>query len=510
MITVIYSTHKDQEYNNNFKEKISKTIGIDNFQILEYVNINQYSLAEVYNKGIQESKFNIVVCCHNDIKLENGWGKKLLKDFEDNSDYGIIGKAGSCYFPESGVYWEKMNQTMVGQVYHHPEGQKKWLSKYSPKLPFLIPVITIDGLFISFDKTKIKHTFDESIGKFHFYDHLFCLPNYLDGIKIGVTSSFEITHESVGQPNQEFFESKEKFLKKWGSKLPLDLKPEKIFVEKTKKNKLKNIKKVAVIIPTKGKLDILFNCLNSFIDNCDSEYYEIFVADTGSSDNEKIKIKEFISLTLDKVKINLIEYDYYNFAKINNDIVKNYVNDEFEFLLFCNNDIKLLNDVIYEMITVFKENKNTGTVGARLYFEDKTVQHDSIVIIIKKHSEYGNVLGVTHDNLKSYYRYSTITKEVTGCTGALLMIRKNVFIKCEMFNEKYISCFEDVELNLKCITLGLKNYISGKSVAYHYESMTRNDDPNNLKKLNEDYTNNLVPFVNQNFEKFKDRILYTN
>ena len=72
-----------------------------------------------------------------------------------------------------------MGQTMVGQVYHHPEGSKKWVNNYSAKLPHLIPVVTIDGLFISFDKTKIKHNFDETIGMFHFYDHSFCLPNYL-------------------------------------------------------------------------------------------------------------------------------------------------------------------------------------------------------------------------------------------------------------------------------------------------------------------------------------------
>ena len=64
------------------------------------------------------------------------------------------------------------------------------------------------------NKTKCKHFFDESIGKFHFYDHLFCIPNYLDGVKIGVTCSFDITHESIGQPNQEFWDSKEKFLEK--------------------------------------------------------------------------------------------------------------------------------------------------------------------------------------------------------------------------------------------------------------------------------------------------------
>jgi len=500
MITVIYSTHKDQEYNKNFKNKISKTIGVKDFQILEYVNMNQYSLAEVYNKGIKESIFDIIVCCHNDIKLENGWGKKLLKDFEENPDYGIIGKAGSCYFPESGIYWEKMNQTMVGQVYHHPEGQKKWLSKYSAKLPFLIPVVTIDGLFISFDKTKIKHTFDESIGRFHFYDHLFCLPNYLDNVKIGVTTSFEITHESVGQPNKEFWESKEKFIDKWGSKLPLDLKPSEIFVEKIKESPIKNIKKVAIVIPTKGKVEMLFNCVNSFYQHCNSELFDIFIADTGSNDLEKEWIKSNI-LNLGNIK--LIEYNFYNFAKINNDVVKNHITDDFEFILFCNNDIKLMNNVIYDMLTLFKNNKNVGTVGARLHFEDNTTQHDGIIMFIKDKK-----LEVTHENLRSYYRYGTYVRDVIGNTAALLMIRKNIFIKCEMFNENYKSCFEDVELNLKCVILGLTNYYSGKSVAYHYESQTRKDDSDDIKKLNNDYVNNLFPFVKNNYEKIKDKILF--
>ena len=97
---------------------------IEDIEILEFENFNQYSLAQVYNKGISQSKYNIVCCIHNDVKLEKNWGKRLLEDFQNNPDYGIIGKAGSCYFPESGVYWEKMSQTMVGQVYHHPPGQK--------------------------------------------------------------------------------------------------------------------------------------------------------------------------------------------------------------------------------------------------------------------------------------------------------------------------------------------------------------------------------------------------
>jgi len=496
MITIIYSTHKDLDYNLKFKEHLVKSVGIKDVQILEYLNHNQYSLAEIYNKGINESIYDIVVCCHNDIKLEKNWGKKLLEDYSNNSDFGIIGKAGSCYFPESGIYWEKMKETMVGQVYHQPQGQKKWLSRYSPKLPFLVSVVTIDGLFISFDKRKIKHNFDETIGRFHFYDHSFCIPNYLDGIKIGVTSSFEITHESVGQPNHEFFTSKSKFLEKWGSKLPLDLKPEKIYIPQIKERPIKNIGKVAVIIPTKGKVEMLENCIKSFYQNCNSNLFDIFIADTGSEPDEKEYIKTNI-LKLGNIK--LIEYDYYNFAKINNDVVKNHVNSEYEFLLFCNNDIVVLNNVIYGMLNTFKNNKNTGTVGARLHYEDNTVQHDGITPFFDKFK----VFVLKHFGAKHYYNHSVNLHDVLGSSAALLMIRKKVFEICGYFNEKYDIHLEDFELNCKCLTLGYVNYCDSNLVAYHLESQTRKNEPERKEREEKDYLENLTPFVIDNLKYLK-------
>lgn len=498
MITIIYSTHKDKDYNNKFKKHLLDTIGVKNPQILEYENHNQYPLSNVYNSGITESIYNIVVCCHNDIKLEKNWGKKLLEDFSNNPEFGVIGKAGSCYFPESGVYWERMNQTMVGQVYHHPEGQKKWLSKYSPKLPFLIPVVTIDGLFISFDKTKIKHQFDETIGRFHFYDHLFCVPNYLDGIKIGVTSSFEITHESVGQPNQEFWESKEKFVDKWGSNLPLDLKPSLPYIPTIKVKPIKNIGKVAVIIPTKGNLEMLFKCVDSFYDHCDDSMFDIFIADTGSSEEEKNEIRKKYSNN----NLTLIEYDYFNFAKINNDVVKNHIGKEYEFLLFSNNDIILLNNVVYEMLRTFKTNIKTGTVGVRLHYGDNTIQHDGIFIYL---NQKNNSINVTHKNRQSYFNYSKDITTVIGNTAALMMVRKDMFNNVGMFNETYDHCWEDVDLNLRINLKGFNNVINGNCVAYHYESKTRDTDLE-YRVITEQYNEILVPFIKENFDKLKNNI----
>jgi GT2 family glycosyltransferase len=321
----------------------------------------------------------------------------------------------------------------------------------------------------------------------------------LDGVRIGVTSSFEITHESVGKPNDEFFHSKEKFLEKWGKELPLDLKPEKIYIPEIKEKPLKNIGKVAIIIPTKSKLNLLIPCVESFYKHCNPDLFDIFIADTGSSEEEKNQIRQTFS---SKTNLTLIEYDYYNFAKINNDVVKNYLTNNHEFILFSNNDIELCNNVIYGMLKTFKTDKKVGTVGARLHFKNNTLQHGGIIMVINEK----NVLGVTHNNLGSYYGNSTTKKNMIGSTGALLMIRKSLFEKCGYFNENYISCFEDVELNLKSDLLGYNNIYDGNLVAYHYESSTRNEDEDNIKKLMMDYNNNLLPFINSNLTSLMPKI----
>ena len=222
MITVVCSSQYPLD---DFKEHIIKTSGLHNkIEFLGYENKGEFSLTEIYNRGLKESKNNIVVFCHSDITIETKqWGNKLIKMFEKNPEFGIIGVAGSKYMPESGQWWSNPKK-MYGRVAHTHEG-KTWLSSYSDDLgQTLEEVVVCDGVWFALDKTKIKKEFNESVKGFHFYDVTFTFENYLEGVKVGITTSIRINHQSIGMTNESWEKNRVTFAETFKDKLPVNIK----------------------------------------------------------------------------------------------------------------------------------------------------------------------------------------------------------------------------------------------------------------------------------------------
>lgn len=228
MITIVYST---REHKPEFKKQIENTIGIRDFEILEFVNNGEKSLTQVYNEGLNQSKNNIVVFTHDDIILEtNNWGKKLVKHFSKNSEYGIIGIAGTTDLIDG--RWWSIKESMTGIV-SHQQGDKKWTNRYSEEQNEKIKdVVVIDGLFFVVQKDKIKNNFDEDFNGFHFYDVSFSFSNYLSKVKVGVITNIRVTHLSIGMTNQQWEDNKKIFEEKYKDKLPVRLSDNKTFEEK--------------------------------------------------------------------------------------------------------------------------------------------------------------------------------------------------------------------------------------------------------------------------------------
>ena len=221
MITIAISTRK---IDNNFVELLKKSSGISNPEIIPVENNGQFSLTEVYNKILNDSKNDIVILCHDDIYFDSkNWGQKILNHFKRNPDYGVLGLAGSTQLPSSAKWWEDFSK-MRGIV-NHEHGGKKWESKYSPSLGNQIDdAVLVDGLFIVINKNNIKQTFNEEIKGFHFYDVDFSFRNFINNVKIGVMYDVRVTHKSIGETNEQWEKNREIFAEKYKDVLPIKVK----------------------------------------------------------------------------------------------------------------------------------------------------------------------------------------------------------------------------------------------------------------------------------------------
>jgi len=484
-IVVVFSSHLSEDENQKFIKHVDDTIGVKHKTVC-YPNFNQFGLAQIYNDAIKThyAENSIFVMCHNDIVIKTkNWGKLLLTKF-NNSRFDIIGVAGSTYMPASGMWWE--DRTKMCGIVEHTDGVNTWVSQYSPEIFGIKEVVLIDGLFMTFNPDTIIHKFDEEFTGFHFYDLGFCMPNYLDGCNIGVTTVIRVLHKSIGQTNQQWENNRQQFADRYADELPLALPPK----YDDERIKLASEPKVSVIIPTKNNLRYIRDNINSWEEVCNYGNYEILIADTGS---DAETLEEYDKILSERVK--LVKYDYYNFAKINNDMVKNHVSKDTELVLFCNDDIKLLNDALTRCVEAYNNNKDVGTIGIRLHYGDSSVQHNGIVLF--KDSQ-GQVRLSHRDIRKTENYFMGINTNSIGNTGGFMLIKKDLFEILGGFNEEYIECLEDVELNLKCRLMGLNNITLSEAVAYHYESISRNKLSGGENRFMIDYQKLLVFIKNNN------------
>lgn len=218
-LSIVFSTRK---INNDFVEHLKKSCACPDLELLIYENNGEKSLTEIYDEALNKAKNDIIVFCHDDLIFETPyWGKKLIKHFKRNPEYGIIGVAGTDEMV-NGKWWEK-KESMHGIV-NHTNGIKKWTSTFSKDQGNKIKqMVCLDGLFFAVDKTKIKVGFDELFKGFHFYDISFFIPNHLSGVKIGVITDIRLTHLSVGNTNTEWLNNKQLFESKYAYCFPIKI-----------------------------------------------------------------------------------------------------------------------------------------------------------------------------------------------------------------------------------------------------------------------------------------------
>lgn len=226
---------------------------------------------------------------------------------------------------------------------------------------------------------------------------------------------------------------------------------------------------VSIIIPCFNKVQLTEQCLESLFEITDSSIkYEVIVVDNASEDSTPDVCEKFDDM-------------YANFRYIKNDENLGFAkacNQGIEarrgkHALLLNNDIVPTEGWLREMLIVLINEHEAGIVGScLLYPESEYIQH------------CGFTIGSDVNNSPSPYHFDMFTKrsenldsqsvkEMKAVTGACFLIRDELINQIGLLDEDYINGYEDVDYCFQAITNGWKVFYCGKSVLYHFESMSQ-------------------------------------
>lgn len=235
-------------------------------------------------------------------------------------------------------------------------------------------------------------------------------------------------------------------------------------------------KKISIIIPNMDHIDDLKKCVES-IEKSSYTNYDIVIVENNSKKDETFKFYDELKKKYDNIKIEKMDIYEFNYSAIVNYGVDH---SDGEYLILLNNDIEIINQDWMEQMLMYVQRDDVGICGARLYYNDDSIQHAGVTIGIRGLAghRYKDV------NKKDFCNYIDIccVENQNAVTAACLMVKRSDYERVLGFDEKLAVAFNDVDFCLK-IRKEKKAVIYNPYVqAYHYESKSRGLDTETKEK----------------------------
>jgi len=229
--------------------------------------------------------------------------------------------------------------------------------------------------------------------------------------------------------------------------------------------------RVSIIIPTRDHAVDIERCLHSIFEKSTYRDFEIVILDNGSTEKTAIQTLDAWK-TARPEQVHVVRYDVpFNYSQINNYAAERSTGP---YLLFLNNDTEVIAPDWIEAMLEQAQRPAIGAVGARLLYEDNTIQHAGVVLRI------GGVAGHSHRfmqaDIPGYYHAVKTIGNFSAVTGACMMIRREVFNQVHGFDERLAVAFNDVDLCLRIRAAGYRIVYVPDALLYHFESKTRGSD----------------------------------
>ncbi len=228
---------------------------------------------------------------------------------------------------------------------------------------------------------------------------------------------------------------------------------------------------ISILIPNKDHCVDLRRCIHSILEDSTYEQVEILVIENNSTEPD---IFAYYKELEKEERVKVINFlGEFNYAAINNVGAKS---AKGEYLILLNNDTKVMSVNWIEELLMYAQRPDVGAVGAKLWYENNTIQHAGVVIGLGAHKTAGHThYGVGRENVgymgKLYY-----AQDVTAVTGACLMVRKKLYEELGGLDETFKVALNDVDFCLRLRKAGYLNVMNPYCELYHYESISRGLD----------------------------------
>lgn len=229
--------------------------------------------------------------------------------------------------------------------------------------------------------------------------------------------------------------------------------------------------KVSIVIANKDHPEDLTRCISSILERSTYDNYEIIVVENNSVSEE---IFAYYKKIQENPAIRVVTYEgEFNYSKVNNLGVSEAAG---EYVLLLNNDTSVITPDWIEELLMYAQRKDVGAVGAKLYYEDRTIQHAGVVLGLGAHRTAGHShYRVDHRNL-GYMGRLCYAQNVMAVTGACLMMRKSLYEELGGLDEQFAVALNDVDLCVRAWKAGRVNVFTPFAELYHYESASRGAD----------------------------------
>jgi GT2 family glycosyltransferase len=227
--------------------------------------------------------------------------------------------------------------------------------------------------------------------------------------------------------------------------------------------------RTTIIIPTRDRLALLRDCLESIKPAVDKAGAEIIIVDNDSTDRATL---DFLA-KINKGTTRVIRVPgLFNFARLNNIAARE---GQSEYLCLLNNDIKALDaDWLEELLTRIAE-PDVGAVGALLLWPSGVVQHGGVVL--------GPNFAATHafnDRTADEPGYTDLLRvahECSAVTAACMLTRRSDYLDAGGMDEVRLTVlFNDVDYCLRLREAGKRIVFTPHAKLIHLESASRGHD----------------------------------